>query len=705
MLEEPSNPSKSMDNTKRFTWMPIYRELAEKLAEWRARQEELISFLEQLRSQTLVVTPLNDRDEQGSRFLLKEIDPFTFFGVFNRGTSQDNRIAVLAEMQKYFDLQSPLPEDFNGIPVLNNQSSWFIAYSPNRKPEDVDRLWKVFSLALVDKPLEQPDFLAAFDDAMKVRYTNINLTMGLFWIRPDVFLNLDSTNRKYLKIQLPSGGLSAQFYRDTIHANRSSTRSFPELSYQAWIANEPSPPPTPDTDYWLVGAYWSDQDPQDQTQRFLEEGIWENGYDDRYLDEVRSMKVGDKIAIKSATTQRHGLPFDAYGNTVSRMLIKAIGTVVANRHDGRTVEVEWDRKFEAKTWYFFTNRTTVWLLRRDAEYNLKEYSIKLIDFIWYDKPQDYDWFIKRWWPDGGDPLPGDGPVPYSVADIVASGVFLSETELGRIIERLRTKKALILQGPPGVGKTFIARKLAYALMEEKDDQRLEMVQFHQSCSYEDFVRGYRPIPEQAGTFGLSDGVFLDICTQARSDPDRDYVFIIDEINRGNLSQIFGELLMLLEADKRGPEYAVPLVYRKEGEPHFFVPHNIYLVGLMNLADRSLAMVDYALRRRFAFINLKPQFDSPLFKDWLLARGMGTDLVNLIVDRMTALNSVIRDDPLLGENYQVGHSFFCPKGNNFAELARDWYDSIVTTEVGPLLKEYWYDNLNRAEQAQDRLLAP
>ena len=708
--------------SKQFSWAPIYQELALKLVGWQQRQGELISFLEQLRSQGMIITPLNDKDDKGERFLLKEIDPFTFYGVFNRGIRQEQRLAILAEVKKLFDLQEPLPDDFNGIPVLNNQNSWFISYLPDRKPEDVDRLWKVFRLALGDKPLEQSEFLESFDDALNVRYTNLNLTVGLFWIRPDTFLNLDQTNRKFLKTKLPPGGLSAQFYRDTVLSLLSTERSFPELSFQAWksasqqtetMSKSPRTDPqiSRENTFWLVGAYWSDNDPQDQTKRFLDENIWQNGYEDRYLDDVRSMKVGDKIAIKSTSTQRNNLPFDAKGKTVSLMIIKAVGTIVANRQDGRTVEVEWDHEFVEKVWYFFTYRATIWRLIRDTEYKWKEFLEKLIEFVWYGKTQDYDWFCNQWWrtdagkesiaKEGGEPI----QPPYSIEDIVASGVFLTTTELQLIMHRLESKKALILQGPPGVGKTFIARMIAYAFMEEMNHQRLEMVQFHQSYSYEDFIRGYRPIPEKAGAFGLQNGIFYDFCEKASKDPDRAYVFIIDEINRGNLSQIFGELLMLIEADKRGAEFSLPLVYHKKDEPRFYVPKNLYLIGLMNVADRSLAMVDYALRRRFAFISLKPQFNGDLFRKWLIDRGMNVELVDLIVERMIALNQEIADDALLGENYQIGHSFFCPKGDNFEGLDRNWYEAIVQSEIVPLLREYWFDNSKRAEQITGKLLAP
>ena len=706
-----------MENT--FTWIPLYSDLARLLVGWEDRQVELIACLDQLRNDGIKVTPLNDIDKDGARFLIKEIDPFTFFGAFNRQTRSEERLAILTAVKKLLGATSPLPNDFNGIPVVNNQRSWFIAYQAKREPDDVAKLWNVFRLALGDKPLDNPDFAKAFDSALDVWGVSTNLTMGLFWIRPGTFLNLDNVNRSYLGIKLPSQGLSAEFYIKTVKAIARQGKALPHVSFDAWKSantDNGTPPPSSGNDlpaennYWLVGAYWDNSDPPDQAARFLDEGIWQNGYRDKYLEEVRSIKVGDRIAIKSSSTQKNNLSFDARGNTVSKMSIKAVGTVVANRGDGQTVEVEWQPGFKAKDWFFYTDRRTIWRIQTDELYEHKELSDKLVAFIWKGVAQDYEWFCKRWWKSSDMPVVQNDTAetsthePYSIEDIVASGIFLSEAELEQAISRLRSKKNLILQGAPGVGKTFVARKLAYALMEEKANDRLEMVQFHQTYSYEDFIRGYRPLPDQAGTFGLQDAVFYNFCKLAEDDPDRDYVFIIDEINRGNLGQIFGELLMLIEADKRGPEFAVPMVYQRKDEPRFFVPANVHLIGLMNLADRSLAIVDYALRRRFAFMTLTPQYSSSLFREWLLNRQMKPDLVDLVATRMLALNREIADDPLLGENYQVGHSFFCPKGDNFSELDRRWYEDIVQTEIIPLLKEYWFDNAKRVEQAQEGLLA-
>jgi 5-methylcytosine-specific restriction protein B len=702
---------------KTFTWIPLYTELARRLVEWEGRQTDLIAMLEKLRADGVIVTPLNDRDADGSSFLLREIDPFTFFATFNRGIREKERLAILSGVKNLLGAQEALPEDFSGIPIVNNRRSWFVAYQPKRTIDDIPRLWRVFKLALASNPLDNPEFAKAFDQAQEVWGTAANLTMGLFWIRPDTFLNLDQTNRAFLKIELPPGGVSSAFYVETVKSVLKKGKPLAAISFDAWLAaqSKDSSVTSSETllpaekDYWLVGAYWDSSDPPDQTDRFKEEGIWQNGYHDRNLDVVKSMKVGDRIAIKAAATQKKNLPFDSRGKTVSRMTIKAIGTIVANRNDGQTIEVEWE-EFEPKEWYFFTNQQTIWRLKRETDYRNRRYSEKLIDFIWRGIPQDYEWFCNKWW-DEEEPALGKkddldlvAKEPFSIEDMVAAGVFLAEAELEMMVTRLKSKKNLIIQGAPGVGKTFLARMLAYALMEEKTNSRIQFVQFHQTYSYEDFVRGYRPMSDEGGKFGLQDSVFFKFCKQAETDPERDYVFIIDEINRGNLSQIFGELLMLIEADKRGPEHEIDLVYQRPNERRFFVPSNVYIVGLMNLADRSLAVVDYALRRRFAFVTLIPQYESTMFRAWILDRGMTSELVDLIVHRMGGLNQEIRDDGLLGENYQVGHSFFCPKGSDFSGLGRKWYDEIVHTEIIPLLKEYWFDNSKRLDEARGRLLA-
>jgi hypothetical protein len=286
---------------------------------------------------------------------------------------------------------------------------------------------------------------------------------------------------------------------------------------------------------------------------------------------------------------------------------------------------------------------------------------------------------------------------YSEEDAM-SGIFLDRTFFKEMLLLLDTKKNLILQGPPGVGKTFIARRLAYALLKAEDKTRVKFVQFHQSYSYEDFIEGYRPL--DGGGFVIRKGLFWEFCKSARDDSSRDYVLVVDEINRGNLIKIFGELLMLIESDKRSPAWNVQLAYSGDD---FHVPGNLHLIGLMNTADRSLALVDYALRRRFAFFTLDPQFHSVGFSSYLEELGVSRQLVSAIVTRFEALNKAIAEDTTnLGRGFCVGHSFFCAVGPQ-KTLDEAWYQRVVKTEVAPLLREYWFDRPKQAQGMIDQLL--
>lgn len=264
--------------------------------------------------------------------------------------------------------------------------------------------------------------------------------------------------------------------------------------------------------------------------------------------------------------------------------------------------------------------------------------------------------------------------PYTADDFLHD-VYMDESRYNTLKTLLLTKKNVILQGAPGVGKTFAAKRLAFSIMGEKDNSRVKMVQFHQSYSYEDFIMGFRPT--ETG-FELKKGVFYDFCRRAAED-DRPYFFIIDEINRGNLSKIFGELFMLIESDKRGVE--LQLLYAEE---QFSIPSNVHIIGMMNTADRSLALMDYALRRRFAFFEITPAFASAGF------RAYRTKVNNQKFDRLIAtveqLNEVIASDDSLGEGFCVGHSYFCTN----TSINDEWMRSVVEYELIPLLKEYWFD---------------
>lgn len=570
---------------QRFEWTDFYEAVAEKLLAHADDRTPLIEGIHEIASRVPGLTYLQDKFPDGTSGPLRDICPFTTMGTFNRSMTDANRKTIAGELAKLLGVTVPVPPSFEGIPVLNNQRSWFFAYADKRGAGDIDALWKVFVAAskMVDgDQLDTRDaFIRAYDEATQVWGVAWNLSTGLYWAHPWEFLTLDSQSRHYINKRL---GLNV--------------------------------------------AMSGQQSPCDG-QAYL-----------KLLDDLRSRFGEDGYPVHSFPDL--SLASWMYKDTVDEPV--PAGDIGTNAGAEQETEGEVREAFQVAA-----------------------------------------------------PI-----VPYSVEDILKDGCFLERTEIDRLLDRLRTKKNLILQGPPGTGKTWLAKRLAFALMGQKDDSKVRAVQFHPNLSYEDFVRGWRPTGE--GKLSLADGVFMEAIKAASKDPSSKFVVVIEEINRGNPAQIFGELLTLLEAGKRTPNEALELCYPdadgKRRPVH--IPENLYVVGTMNIADRSLALVDLALRRRFAFVGLEPRLGQ-VWREWVVKEcAVDPGLVADIERRIAELNDQIAADARLGKQFRIGHSYVTPAHRLEAGDTKKWFQQVVETEIGPLLDEYWFDAPDEAQKAIARL---
>lgn len=813
-----------------FTWIPFYKEFAQKLLRFRNSRKPLIDWIYSNIDGDLIK---HFKDAPDGR-RVPDTDPFTVMAIINRGIAYDKKVELCKKFKSFLNITTSTPQDFSGVPEMNNQRSNFIGFEDRRKDGDIERLWQVFEEAVLDKDIEES--YNALNGQFLIKYI---LTIGLFWIRPDKYLALDGNSREKL-VSLGIATFDGKFvpykeYKgimDRLDAKMKTESlgfsNYAEFSYGAYLQNDGASkrdvPKDGSKTYWLyspgekaskwplctsaglmcigwdamgdLSEYASREEMRDAVKRhyptdgsavndslavwqfanemkpgdvvfakrgmskIIGRGIVESDYmfndnltDFKHIRKVKWTDVGEwdaigKNAMKTLTnitqysdyieklnhlidgineqptetTDQHywwlvanpkiwsisemkvgdeqdytlynenghqrrifqhflnakeGDVVIGYESTPTKQVVGLL--TISKANDGKSVFFKKTETFPEPINYS-TLRTTPGLENMEYMKNQQGSFFKVT-------ADEYDIIMEL--------VRGDNPIPkqenkekYTKSNFLDE-VYVSYLDYERLESLLLRKKNLILQGAPGVGKTFAAKRLAYAIMGEKDDCRVMQVQFHQNYSYEDFVMGYKPNEE--GGFELKNGVFYRFCKRAAADSEHKYFFIIDEINRGNLSKIFGELLMLIENDYR--DKPIQLAYKDE---MFAVPSNLYIIGMMNTADRSLAMIDYALRRRFSFFEMKPGFNSPVFEEEIRKKTDPNldNLVKAIVD----LNKVIENDDSLGSGFCIGHSYLCNLGYHY-EL-----ENIVEYDIIPMLREYWFDNDNLFNQEAQKLRA-
>jgi len=688
---------------RRFHWTRFYEALADKLLTFRNRRDELISRIHAIAKKVDCMSILNDQyQESVPGGPLKDICPFTVMGIFNRGITDANRKTIASELASLLGVSEPVPDSFEGIPVLNNQRTWFFSYSYKRQPDDIDTLWEAFAQAIAFAESDDADarsaFVAAYDNATQRWGVGWNLTMGLYWIRPWNFPTLDGQSQRYigkkLNIQIgmngPKGRCNASDYLvvlDTLEARFQEdaypVHSFPELSLAAWLFKDSG-----------TSAHPNATDPDAQDDEEFEEEVAPDEVD---ADLKKLLPKFDALMIpflRLLSDGREHLAREVYQKIKSEMGLE--------KYDAITLESTGQPLFDNRAAWAksYLKKAELVDFPKRGFVQISEKGLELLDQPQseLDKYKHFTEFFST----PASILDGSRPiVPYSIDNILTDGCFIAREKLEKILERLRTKKNLILQGPPGTGKTWLAKRLAFALIGQRDDSKVRPVQFHPNLSYEDFIRGWRPVGD--GKLTLVDGPFVEMMKAAAKDPMSRHVVVIEEINRGNPAQIFGEMLTLLEVDKRTPNEALELSYKRSDDERVFIPDNLYVIGTMNIADRSLALVDLALRRRFAFINLEPTLGKP-WHDWVQSQcGIDSDILVEIEKRLNALNNDISADTGLGPQFRVGHSYVTPPFGIPISDAREWFRQVVDTEIGPLLDEYWFDALGKSQKARELLL--
>lgn len=783
-----------MANTQ-FTWIPIYTEMAHAILQYRARQGELIQVLLDLQSSSVPVGGLQDQMKKGVQTLMKEIDPFTFFTAFNRKTTNQNRMKILERLKQFFQLSSPMPVDFDGVPLANALNSWFFPYGYRRDEGTIDTLWDFAEALMNNAPSSVPPDL--FEQCLAINgIAAAKLTMGMFWFQPDQYLAMDARNRSLLA-QLGIGSDNTEpetwfEYRtliDEVHAAL-PTESFCEFSYRAFLGEDA-------LGYWIFQSNPAKYD----LVGALKAGALRQWSVNQHASEI---KQGDRVVLWQSGAEGGVFAFATVTSSVADRLDQDVelpffrgGKPATVPHScvELTIDITLaDQPISADQIRSHAQLSGLHLNLQGTNFRLTAEQFEEIESLLVDDDPDDDGAVRYWlYAPGADgsewtsdqhdhvmriaftpvgnlrgfasqdeitaKVRSSSGVKSPTNESLALWQFFAKVQIGDIVvakkgtrtylgygivtgeymyapnedfmhsRAVNWKKIgewdrrpdaelprktltrmnadhvsyvrkllgideegseladgalrslnMILHGPPGTGKTYqLITKYAklFGVGGLANNDRCVFVTFHQSFSYEDFVEGIRPVLSGGASsvlaYKIEDGVFKTIALRAARDLGRKYAIFIDEINRGNIASIFGELITLIEDDKRqGSKTAlsVTLPYSRE---RFAVPPNLYIIGTMNTADRSIEALDTALRRRFSFIELAPDPS-------LLSKNVeGINLVLLL----TTINR--RIECLLDRDHCIGHSFLM----GIASI--DELRSAFQNKIMPLLREYFYNN--------------
>lgn len=624
-----------------FTWLPFFNEMLNKICKEYTPQTLANVFNE-------VFPKERDQNDDGREIPFYEVDPLTFIACFNRQETTQHRIEECIRAKEKLNLQHPVPSDFSGIPSFNNMGTWFLTYSHDREKGACQKLWDFAQKAIVKATITEEDI----DLILPLPWVGMTkVSAFLFICFPDKYYSTDTRTCRYLKLEKKN---TASFFYEL---QNTAKEAFPnlkpyELSYQAW--KDTSAPVKNSLNYWGVGSIWYGNG-GDQRDRFLANSIWESGYEkdgiNKYQQRLDAVNTGDIFVLKTTAT-------DGKDHKHPISYIKNIG-IVESRINKYSFNIKW---LDLPTLPYRLEGKSLWdtiapIKDQTVINTIKNLMKNIPEIIITPSPRQFPLNQILYGP------PGTGKTYHTVI------------------------KALeIINNRPFTEQETTKEKYDNELLPEfnrlKKQGQIQFLTFHQNYSYEDFMVGIRPDLQNGQiSYKLYEGPFKQIANRARKDSNNNYVLIIDEINRGNISKIFGELITLIETDKRAGnkhELSTPLLYHKDEENEFSVPNNLYLIGTMNTADKSIALVDIALRRRFVFEEMMPNAA-------LLNKVEGFDLPGWF----TKLNQKITAE--LDRDHQIGHSYFIGI-ETIADLQQAFYQCIL-----PLLKEYFYGNPEKLKE--------